>query len=374
MTRIFSRMCLIGCGLIGGSLALALRKAEVVRSVVGVDVNENHLSVALKRGAITESAASLDDGLRGADLVVIAAPIPNIIELIAEIGEKEDLLAPDAIVTDTGSAKEAIMEAARTAFSRAAFIGGHPMAGSEKSGIGAAHADLMENAIYVLTPPAGIPDRSNQAVESLQRALHAVGARVKILAPDRHDRVVAAISHVPHVIATTLVNQVASKSDGEFLYAELAAGGFRDITRIASSEPELWRDIVLANPNHIEALLDEWFDALSVWRKSIADGDASRIARLFHEARTFRDALPVKATGAIRAVYSLIVSVPDEPGVIGRIASLLGDHGISLRNIGILESREEDDGQLLLQFDTSAFSERALEILCDHGYAADDRI
>lgn len=370
MTEAFRRVCLVGCGLIGGSLALALRRSGQTAAIVGVDSDSVTLKEALRLGIVDE-AADLEDGLREADLVVLAVPIPHIPPLLREVARRERLLAPGAIVTDTGSTKSEIVREARRLFQTASFVGGHPMAGSEKSGVHAAHATLLENAVYVLTP---YPETGPVPAERLRAALLRAGARVKILEPDVHDRVVAAISHVPHVVAAALVNQVADLARDDTLYQELAAGGFRDITRIASSDPSLWRDIVLSNSAEVIPLIDSWIRSLHAWRTSIAGGDPADIERRFRDARTFRDALPVKSTGAIRAVYSMTVSVPDEPGVIGRIATLLGNHGVSIRNVGILESREEDDGQLLLQFDTADESERALSVLGRNGYAAKVRI
>ena len=340
-----------------------------MRRVVGVDPDPGTLAAALMRGAIDESA-TLAEAVRGADLTVVATPVPVAMGVMRELGEHQHLFAPRAIVTDVCSTKVNIAQQAARCLSRAAYVGGHPMAGSEKSGILAADAKLLENAVYVLTRDSATDGAAFADLESLVRDAR---ARVTHMTPQEHDRVVAAISHVPHVVAAALVNQVAGLAQGSEHYPELAAGGFRDITRIASSEPALWRDIALDNEREIAPLLDDWAARIDAFKRALAAGDSLELERFFAAARSFRDALPARATGAIGSAYSFTVSVPDEPGVIGEVASLLGRQGVSIRNIGILESREGDDGQLLLQFDRVNDHDRAIDILQSHGYRIADR-
>lgn len=368
--RQFHRVCVIGCGLIGGSLAFALKQTGLVERIVGYDVDRKTLTTALERGAIDELTERLDEALKGADLVIIAAPVPTTVSLLEVIARREPLLAEGAIITDVGGTKRRVVDVAQQVFKRSVFIGGHPMAGSEKSGIAAANARLLENAVYVLTP---LDSTDAQAFRDLSMLIQATGARVRRMSAERHDRIVAAISHVPHLIAAALVNQVRTRAMADPLHTELAAGGFRDITRIASSDPLLWRDMTMENDSEIIPLLDEWISVISDLKKAITANEADALTEFFGLARQFRDAIPAKTTGAIRAVFSLTVSVPDEPGLIGVIASLLGKADISIRNIGIMESREGDDGQLLLQFDTADFSGQAADLLRSCGYAVTER-
>ncbi len=368
--RQFHRVCVIGCGLIGGSLAFALKQTGMVNHVIGYDVDRRTLRAALERGAIDETAERLDAALQGADLVVIAAPVPTTIILLKDIARHESLLAEGAIITDVGGTKRRVMDTAQQLFARCEFIGGHPMAGSEKSGILAANARLLENAVYVLTP---MDSTDSQAFLALSTLIQATGARVHRMGAHQHDRVVASISHVPHLIAAALVNQVRVRADTDPSHTELAAGGFRDITRIASSDPLLWRDMTLENHSEIVPILDDWISAVTSLKMAVIANDGDALTEFFRLARQFRDAIPAKATGAIRAVFSITVSVPDEPGLIGKIATLLGEADISIRNIGIMESREGDDGQLLLQFDTSQFCGQAASLLRSCGYIVTDR-
>lgn len=370
MASHFSRMCLIGCGLIGGSLSLALQKAGAVSRVIGYDKNPEALREARARGVIHETAEHLEDGVRFADLIVLAAPSPVVIDLLVEVKKHIYLAAPDVLITDVCSTKKLVQDRAKQCDLHEHFLGGHPMAGSEKSGVQAADALLLENAVYVLTPEKDQDEKARRFAEVLAHA----GSRVRFMDAKEHDRVVAAISHVPHLIASTLVSQVRDLANQSAAYTELAAGGFRDITRIASADPALWRDITLENQAEILPLLDDWIRRINTLKTILSSREQTHLHQFFDDARVFRDALPARSTGAIRAVFAVTVSVPDEPGIIGRIAMLLGEHHISIRNIGILESREEDLGQLLLQFDTIQFHDEAIFVLQGEGYQIIDRV
>ena len=368
---VFQRVCLIGCGLIGGSLSLAIKQTGNVKKVVGVDVHPRVIKAAIERNVIDEGTHDLQEGITGADLVIIAAPVPASLQLLEQVAKYEDRLAPDAIVTDVCGVKQGVIDSAERIFHKAHFIGGHPMAGSEKTGVWAASATLFQNAVYVLTPTQKVHEKSIAALSTL---LLSIGAKVRFMTPVLHDRVVAAISHVPHIIAALMVDQVHELSGHDSAYIELAAGGFRDITRIASSDPTLWRDISFENKKEIDPLLSTWIKKLQAYQQAIEAEDQQEIETVFTRAKLFRDALPAKTTGAIRPAFTMTVSVPDEPGLIGEVATLLGHKGISIRNIGILESREDDEGQLLLQFDTIELYERAAKELVENGYLIIDRL
>ncbi len=365
MTAIFARMALIGCGLIGGSLALAVKKTGCVKEVVGYDQSPDTLDIALSRGVIDRVAPDLQTAVTGADLVVLAVPVPAMPVILRKIAALEGVMAEEPIITDVGGTKQGVVELAQELLTKARFIGGHPMAGSEKSGIYAAHDRLLENAVYVLAPASGVPAA---AMERLETLLREAGARPKTMDPGHHDEVVAAISHVPHLIAAALVNQVGELAQIDNSYRELAAGGFRDITRIASSDPTLWRDLSLDNKAKILPLITGWLERLSLLKGWLLQENPSLLEEFFVTARTFRDSLPVKASGGFPALHSMTVEVPDVPGIIGVIASLLGRHHISIRNIGILESREGEEGQLILQFDRRDDLEAAEIVLEEHGY------
>jgi prephenate dehydrogenase len=357
------RIVIIGCGLIGGSLALAWRRSGIADEIVGVDLRNDHLEDAI-RLRIIDRAAPLEEAVVDADVIVLATPVQQSIRLLMELAKLP--LPPNCVVTDVGSTKrEVCRHALEILPAHISFIGGHPMAGSEKSGIRAASPRLFENAVYVLTPR---PDEKREAVERIRTLVEATGAQVLILDPERHDRLVAAISHLPHVVAAQLVDQVADLGEEDPLYAVLAAGGFRDVTRVASGHPGLWREILLTNGDAIRPLLTEWKRRISSLVQWIEKNDGEAIETFFRKAADWRDALPVRGRGAIRPAYQCTVDVPDEPGTIGRIATLLGQHEINLRNIGILESREGDNGQLILTFADETSRNDAVHLMESSGY------
>jgi prephenate dehydrogenase len=245
------------------------------------------------------------------------------------------------------------------------FIGGHPMAGSERSGVKAASALLFENAYYVLSPAEGVPE---EAYSSLERLLKYTSAHVVRVQPDMHDDIVGAISHLPHIIAAALVNQVRKHNDENPLYRTLAAGGFRDITRIASSDPVVWRDILLSNREVLLGLLEEWNGQIERFTHLLRIQDGEGIADEFLTAGHFRSELPERRKGVIVSTFDLYIDVPDTPGIIGRIAMELGNHSINLSNMQIIESREDVPGIMRLSFRQEQDWERAKTLLDSMGY------
>ena len=280
------KLLVVGVGLIGGSCALALKRARAVREVVGVGRTRANLHTAIERQVI-DRALTLDDAwgaeVRDADTVLVAAPVAQFPALFATIAAN---LGPRTCVTDAGSTKQDVVAAAREAFAAklSAFVPGHPIAGTEHSGAAAAFPSLFDNRSVVLTPLAETdPDAAARVTAMWQ----ACGARVSTLAPDRHDAIFAAVSHLPHVLAFTLVAELAARPDAA-AYFDNAAGGFRDFTRIAASSPEMWRDIALANRDPLLAEIDGYADALAAARALISAGDADAIAALFEQASQAR--------------------------------------------------------------------------------------
>jgi prephenate dehydrogenase len=367
MEHSFAKAVIVGCGLIGGSLALSLREQHRVGQLVAVDPDPFCREQAVQRGVVDRSYSTLREAVPGADLIVFATPVRETCALLAELAGLD--LVPGCIVTDVGSTKGEICAQARRVLPEGVhFIGGHPMAGSEKSGVRAASNRLFENAIYVLTP---FPDTDEAAYEKWSSAVQAIKAQVLVLEPDLHDRVVAAISHVPHIIAAKLVDQVAdlSRMDSNgHLYTKLAAGGFRDVTRIASGNAQMWRDIVLSNRGAIRDLLNDWKNRLDEFLLMMDDETGEDVEEFFQEAAEFRDALPAKSRGALRSVYEVSLDVVDEPGVIGKVATLIGLHGIHMNSVRLIESREEDNGQLLLSFRSRREMEAGAHVLLVNGF------
>ncbi|TYP77748.1 prephenate dehydrogenase [Paenibacillus methanolicus] len=359
-----TRIAIFGVGLIGGSLALCF-KGKPGLTVVGYDVRESSAAKYVERGVVDEMAASLRDAAESADVIFLCVPVGVLDQYVREISELR--LKTGCIITDVGSTKSSVARtAAALRFSGATFIGGHPMAGSERSGVEAASSHLFENAFYVLTPE---PDAPAETVDRLSDLLKATKAHIVHVHPDEHDEIVGAISHLPHIIAVALVNQIRGYNESNPLYSVLAAGGFRDITRIASSDPVVWRDILISNRDVLLNLLEGWNAETRKFIRMLEGKDAEGIQEAFKQAGAFRSQLPERRKGMIHSIYECYVDVPDHPGIIGRIATELGNARINLSNLQIIESREDVPGVLRLSFRTQDDLDQAVEKLNHTGYS-----
>ncbi|MGM0124267.1 prephenate dehydrogenase [Enterococcus sp. AZ194] len=338
------KILIVGLGLIGSSLALAIKKGHPTVQITGLDQSKESENIAKDLKMIDEIAPSFKEAAEQADIILLAVPVRVCIQLIAQL--KTFKLRPEVIVTDACSTKSEIMKAARDAsFS---FIGGHPMAGSHKSGVLAADVDLFENAYYIFTAN----EKNQVMVAQLQRLL--IGTRAKYVALDatEHDEITGMLSHLPHIIAAGLVNQSDRFNQVFPRSRQLAAGGFRDITRIASSDPTMWTDILLSNREALLHKIEEWETTIEEVRTWIEERDEQSIYRYFEAAKETRDQLPVHEKGAIPAFYDLFVDVPDVPGVIAEVTGLLGQAEISIINLRIQETREDIIGILQVTFKT----------------------
>jgi prephenate dehydrogenase len=275
------RLAVIGVGLIGGSFALGLKKAKAVSHVVGVGRNAANLKLALERGVIDAIAPDARAAARDADLVLVAAPVAQFPAIFASLAESK------ALITDGGSTKRDVIAAARKALGKriARFVPAHPIAGAEKSGAAAAKAELFQGRRVVLTP---LKENARASVAAVEAAWSACGAKVSRMDAEEHDAVLAAVSHLPHVLAYALVHDVAKRNNSAQLFS-FAAGGFRDFTRIASSHPEMWRDICLANRDRLLQELKLYANELGSIRKLIDNGDGAGLEKLFAAARDARD-------------------------------------------------------------------------------------
>jgi len=281
---LFERVAVIGVGLIGGSFALALKQANACAHVVGAGRNAANLRLAQERGVIDSIAADTVAAAHGADLILVAAPVaqfPKIFHGIASV------LGPKALVTDGGSTKRDVVAAARNALGRkiGQFVPAHPIAGAESSGAGAANAELFRGKRVVLTPMA---ENSETSIRKIHDVWLACGARITRMDPGEHDAVLAAVSHLPHVLAFALVHHIALRENAAQLFA-FAAGGFRDFTRIASSHPEMWRDICLANKDVLLKELGCYENALGQMRSLLESSDGPALEKAFTEARDARN-------------------------------------------------------------------------------------
>jgi prephenate dehydrogenase len=280
----FRRVAVIGVGLIGGSFALALKRARGCAHIVGAGRDPANIRRAIELGAIDTACADAAEAVRGADLVLVAAPVAQFPRIFAAIAPA---LGPDALIADAGSTKQDVVAAARAHLGAAVarFVPSHPIAGAEKSGVTAANVDLLVNRRVVLTP---LPENAPETVARVAEVWEACGARVSRMTPEEHDAVLAAVSHLPHLLSYALVHEFAGRANSAQLFG-LAAGGFRDFTRIASSHPEMWRDICVANREKLLAELQRYADKLAELRPLIERGDGAALERIFSEARAARE-------------------------------------------------------------------------------------
>lgn len=280
----FPRAAIIGVGLIGGSCALAWRNSGCVGTIVGIGRSRSNLEEALSLGVIDEIATDLPSGVAGADVVLVATPVGQFGRIFEEI---LPVLAPGGLITDGGSTKRDVVAVARRVLGPRfpSFVPAHPIAGAEKSGVTAARVDLFQGRHVVLTPTAETDPAAMDGASVLWRAC---GARLSVLSPEAHDAIFAAVSHLPHVLAYALVDMISSRSNADELL-RYAAGGFRDFTRIASSSPEMWRDIGMANRDLLLAEIDSYTEALGVLRAAIERGDGDALVKVFDNARNRRD-------------------------------------------------------------------------------------
>jgi len=283
----FEKTVIVGVGLIGGSLARVLREKRLSSSVVGVGRGAENLRQALELGVVDAVASDLASAIRDADLVVLATPVGGLPDLLAAVA---DGIRPDAVVTDVGSVKKPVVRAAEARLPRPLrFVGGHPVAGTEHSGAAASFSTLFVRRRCILTPAEGTDP---EALASVKALWEAAGSEVVLMDVDTHDRIMGFVSHLPHVIAYALVHTVGRAEPGGETLLPFTAGGFRDFTRIASSHPEMWRDICLGNRDAILEALDAFESAFREFREMIAAGKGEALERRFQESRRIREAIP----------------------------------------------------------------------------------
>jgi len=361
MEHAFEKIAIIGVGLIGGSLGMATIGRDLAKTVVGVDNNIDALIMAKDTKAIHEGTTLISEGVKDADLVIIATPVGLTIDLLNKC---IPYLKKGCIITDVGSTKENIVNKAEEILlgQELYFVGGHPMAGSEKAGIMGADRYLFENAVYILTPTK---NTNCLAVEKFSKYIQGLGARVISLDPGEHDLMVGAVSHLPHIIASALVNTAGNINKQYDKTLMLAAGGFRDTTRIAAGHPVMWRDICIANRNKIIIAIQEFRQALDELENQIIQGNADSLQKQFEDAKEIRLSIPAKMKGYLPSLHEIVVTVPDEPGIIANIASILGEKQINITDIEILRVREGEGGTIRLGFAEENQAEEAVKVLLD---------
>lgn len=333
----------IGLGLIGGSIARSIRRIFPDTQILGFDVDQAALNLALEDKTLTKTVTAIE-AMCDCDYIFLCAPVHY---NIAYLPILKRIIKDSCVLTDVGSVKSDIYHAIHENQLDDYFIGGHPMVGSERSGYEAANDRLIENAYYFVTPSATV---NQQTVSGFKTFLEDLGAIPIVYSPEQHDEITAYISHIPHVIASSLVNLVARKEDNNGMLKQLAAGGFKDITRIASSNPVVWEHILLSNPENVVKGIQTFIAELEDMITAIESEDARSIYSFFDTAKDYRNSIPEHATGVIRINYDVYIDVPDEPGSLARVVTHIADAGINLKNIGITHNREDNEGVLRLSF------------------------
>lgn len=363
----------IGFGLIGGSIARALKSKPTSNNQTLIAYNyhkgvpNKSLELAKQDGVLDEIVTDLATGFSNCDIIFLCAPVLNNIKYLKEL---KPILKPGCILTDVGSVKGNICEAVHALGLDEYFIGGHPMAGTEKTGYEHSIVTLLENAYYVLTPTDQV---AQEKVDCMVGLVKSVGAIPIILGASYHDDVVSAISHVPHIISASLVNTVKENDDENETMRLLAAGGFKDITRITSSSPIMWQNICLTNQKSILQFLNRYIEKLETIKLYIEEQNEEKLLSFFDEAKSYRDQIPNKSVGLIEKVHELYLDLMDEEGAIATVATILATNHVSIKNIGIIHNREFEDGVLRLELYTKEGAIKAAKCLRNYNYTIYER-
>jgi prephenate dehydrogenase len=356
------RLAIVGTGLLGSSVGLAARTAGVPE-VVGVDTDRHELGDAYRLEAITVRAHSVEEAADGADLVVAATPV----RALAEVLSRAHVVNPGAVLSDVGSTKSHLLaELASLSTDLGRVIPGHPMAGSEQRGAQAARADLFHGAAWVLTPAAQV---DHTALRRMTRFVRDLGGRPLILDPDLHDQVVAFASHLPQLAATALMGAVAQVQAPAALRS-LVASGFRDTTRIAASEPDLWVDICATNSPSIVAALDALSQRITLLRELVATGDREGLHQVLKEAQSARLHIPTKPGSSPRGQRKLVVHIADRPGSLAAIFRILGAAGVNVEDLAIDHELQGGSGNLQIWVAGREALATALASLSSAGWTA----
>ena len=353
---------IVGTGLIGGSLGLALRAEGAAERVIGYDRDGGMLSLALGCGAVEEAAASISELAGECDLIFIAVPVRAIPDVLAELAT---VAGPGVTISDVGSVKEHVVErAAEVLPGGCNFIGGHPLAGSEQSGVEFSDPQLFRDAYYVLTPGA---DCDDDAYSRLHALLTSIGARVIAMDPRLHDRAVSVISHLPHIMAMALMNLALDRA-GEYPLLRLAAGGFRDMTRIAASDSGLWLDILMENREAVEESLESCIAAMRRIGELLQEGQEEELVRWMENASSGRQSLAPALRDSLAGYYNVVLAVDDRPGVISDVTLTVGEMGINIADLELVHPLESGQGILRLSINGEDEARQATEALRNKGY------
>lgn len=354
-------VAVVGVGLMGGSLGLALAGRAGAREVRGVDPDPEALRVARAVGAISHAAESVEEAAAGAEAVFLAAPVP----LLPDLARRALAASgPDCVVTDVGSAKTGVLAALGDA-PRERFIGGHPVCGGERTGVVFARQELFQGATWFLTPE---PDARPDLFERLHGLVAALGARPVAIDPDVHDRLMALVSHLPHVLAGALVNQAATTAPGGREALRSAGPSFVDLTRVAGSNPPLWADILLANRAAVLEAIRGFATGLADVEAAVERGDREWLLGFVGRAAEARARLRAAADAAPVAPARVVVALPNRPGALSEIATALGHAHINIEDLQLRPGPPGGEGELELVVDGDDAAREAVRLAAERGY------
>lgn len=358
----YNKVGIIGLGLIGGSLCKALRNRAGIKEIVASNRSEDVLIYAKNEGVIDDYSLEITDMFKGCDIVFICTPVDKIFNYAKKL---VPIVGKNCIISDVGSTKGHLYNQMRSLGNSITYIGGHPMAGSERFRYNASKEHLFENAYYIITPGENVP---KETTEKFKNLIVKIGAIPVIISPYEHDYVVASVSHVPHLIASALVNNVKKlDSDKKYMHL-LAAGGFKDITRIASSSADMWESIIFENKEDIISVIDSLSEVIAEIKESIINNNKEDVYNYFLSAQKYRNTFNTATPKAFVRRYEIDVDVLDRPGSIAIIAVLLSSNGINIKNMGIVNSRENNSGALTFAFDSEDDRQKSVKLLNDLNY------
>ena len=353
----FETIGFIGLGLIGGSIAKKLKSDHPDMKIYATASRLSTVTEAYEEGLIcNRNLLSISD-FSECDLIFLCAPVQKNLEYL---GMLKDIIKPGCYLTDVGSTKTEIHKEVLRLGLEKNFIGGHPMTGSEKTGISNASKFLLENAYYIITPTEATPEED---IEAFKDMVESLGSIPLILDYETHDYATASISHLPHMIAFSLVNLVKECDDNQETMKTIAAGGFKDITRIASSSPVMWQNICFSNKEQLIKQMDKFMDIMAGLKESILHEQKDFLLSFFQEAKDYRDSIYVPGKNSKMSYYEIYLDLVDEAGGIATIATILAKHNISIKNIGIINNREFEDGVLRIEFYDENAKELAVSLL-----------
>lgn len=363
----FEKIGFIGLGLIGGSIAKKLHILHPNLTIIAMSGHQETITEAFASGLISNRVNGTIEDFADCDYIFLCTPVQKNIEYLRQL---KGVVKQGCIITDVGSVKTDIHQEVTALDMEEYFIGGHPMAGSEKTGLSNASEYLLENAYYIITPTA---KSTPQAVSALTNLASSLGAIPMVLDYEQHDYATAAISHLPHLIAYGLVNLVAASDDEKGTMKTIAAGGFKDITRIASSSPVMWENICRSNQKQILRLMDDFIHVLTDLRENVAAKNEAALLHAFSSAKDYRDSIAVTQKGILKNVYELYLDLIDEAGGIATVATILASNHLSIKNIGIIHNREFEDGVLHLELYDKDSLDKAVALLRKHHYTIYER-